>query len=102
MVRIGAYTNVQDGAVITEAFEPLGHDHDGSTIIGHYCSIGPNVTMRACTIEDEVIIGAGSVLDRPPGQVRPRSYRPRAPVDHPQRCEPLRGPRRGLQGDVLP
>ena len=61
LVRIGAYTNVQDGAVIHEAFEPLSSEHDGSTIVGHYCHIGANVFMRACTIEDECIIGAGSI-----------------------------------------
>lgn len=35
LVRIGAYTNIQDGTVITEAFGPLNDVHDGSTIIGN-------------------------------------------------------------------
>ena len=40
MVRIGAYTNIQDGTVIDEAFEPLSPDHEGTTIIGHYVTVG--------------------------------------------------------------
>lgn len=47
--------------MIHEAFEPISSEHDGSTIVGHYCHIGANVFMRACTIEDECIIGAGSI-----------------------------------------
>eukprot|EP00008_Paramoeba_atlantica_P005218 CAMPEP_0201487224 /NCGR_PEP_ID=MMETSP0151_2-20130828/11611_1 /ASSEMBLY_ACC=CAM_ASM_000257 /TAXON_ID=200890 /ORGANISM="Paramoeba atlantica, Strain 621/1 / CCAP 1560/9" /LENGTH=300 /DNA_ID=CAMNT_0047872209 /DNA_START=54 /DNA_END=956 /DNA_ORIENTATION=+ len=62
LVRIGAYTNVQDGTVIDEAFEPLNSDHDGSTIIGHYVTIGHGCLLRACTIEDECHIGMGSIL----------------------------------------
>ena len=40
LVRIGAYSNVQDKTVIQEATMPLDDDHDGSTIIGHYVTIG--------------------------------------------------------------
>lgn len=84
LVRIGAYTNVQDRTVIDESFVPLGPDHDGSTIIGHYVTIGivaspswnravffsdaiflsagHGCLLRACTIEDECHIGMGSIL----------------------------------------
>jgi carbonic anhydrase/acetyltransferase-like protein (isoleucine patch superfamily) len=62
MVRIGAYTNLQDGTVVDEAFQPLGVDHEGSTIIGHYVTIGHGCVLRACTIENECHIGMGSIL----------------------------------------
>jgi gamma-carbonic anhydrase len=63
LVRIGAYTNVQDKSVITESTGELDADHDGSTVIGHYVTIGHKCTLRACTIESEVIVGMGSVVE---------------------------------------
>jgi len=62
LVRIGAYTNIQDRTVITESFEELGPDHDGSTIIGHRCTIGHGCYLQGCTVEDSCHIGMGSVL----------------------------------------
>ena len=62
LVRIGAYSNIQDRTVIDESFVPLGPDHDGSTIIGHYVTIGHGCLLRACTIEDECHVGMGSIL----------------------------------------
>jgi hypothetical protein len=32
--------NIQDKTVISEAIGPLDEDHDGSTIIGHYVTVG--------------------------------------------------------------
>jgi hypothetical protein len=40
LVRIGAYSNVQDKTVISEAVGPLDENHDGSTIVGHYVTVG--------------------------------------------------------------
>ena len=40
LVRIGANTNIQDNTVIGEALEPLNEDHDGSTIVGHWVTVG--------------------------------------------------------------
>jgi carbonic anhydrase/acetyltransferase-like protein (isoleucine patch superfamily) len=62
LIRIGAYTNIQDGTVVAEAFESLNEDHDGSTIIGHYVTVGHGCSLTACTIEDECLVGMGSVL----------------------------------------
>lgn len=63
LVRIGAYTNVQDKTFIGEAVGPLDADHDGSTVIGHLVTIGHKCVLRACTIEDKCLIGMGSVLE---------------------------------------
>eukprot|EP01108_Squamamoeba_japonica_P006956 TRINITY_DN575_c0_g1_i1.p2 TRINITY_DN575_c0_g1~~TRINITY_DN575_c0_g1_i1.p2 ORF type:complete len:283 (-),score=125.92 TRINITY_DN575_c0_g1_i1:38-886(-) len=63
LVRIGAYTNVQDKTVIGEACGALDDQHDGSTVIGHYVTIGHKCVLRACTIEDECLVGMGSVLE---------------------------------------
>jgi len=62
LIRIGAYTNIQDNTVIQEALQPL-HDHDGSTVIGHFVTIGHSCFLKACTIEDKCIVGMGSVLE---------------------------------------
>lgn len=62
LVRIGSWTNIQDRTVITEAFQPLNEDHDGSTIVGHWVTVGHGCQLRACTIEDECMVGMNSIL----------------------------------------
>lgn len=62
-IRIGAYTNIQDDTIVREAEGPLNEDHDGSTIIGHYVTIGHKCVLRGCTIEDECLVGMGSVIE---------------------------------------
>jgi gamma-carbonic anhydrase len=62
LVRIGAYTTIGEGTVVTEASGPLSDVHDGSCVVGHYVSVGPNCTLHATTIEPECVVGAGSVL----------------------------------------
>jgi len=63
LVRIGPHANVQDGTVISEAFGPLSPDHDGSTIIGHYVTVGHGCILRACTIEEHCLVGMGCILE---------------------------------------
>jgi len=62
-VKIGSQTNIQDGTVILASPNRLGLDHDGSTIIGHRVTVGHNCILHACTVEDRVSIGMGSVLE---------------------------------------
>lgn len=62
-IRVGARTNIQDGAVLhvshDSAFSP-GH----GLVIGDDVTVGHNATLHACTIEDEVLIGMNAtVLD---------------------------------------
>eukprot|EP01118_Nematostelium_gracile_P007161 TRINITY_DN2317_c0_g1_i1.p1 TRINITY_DN2317_c0_g1~~TRINITY_DN2317_c0_g1_i1.p1 ORF type:complete len:205 (-),score=45.60 TRINITY_DN2317_c0_g1_i1:24-638(-) len=63
LVRIGAWTNIQDNCTISEAPGPLHEDHDGSTIVGHFVTVGHDCHLRACTIEDYCQVGMGSVLE---------------------------------------
>ena len=55
-IRIGNFTNIQDGAVIHATYEK------SSTIIGNYVSIGHNAIAHGCIIEDYVLIGMNAVV----------------------------------------
>jgi carbonic anhydrase/acetyltransferase-like protein (isoleucine patch superfamily) len=64
-IRIGAATNIQDNSVLhvshKTALDPIG----GPLIIGARVTVGHGVILHACTIEDECLIGMGSIiLDR--------------------------------------
>ena len=90
-VRIGARTNVQDGAVLHVTHGGEYTRPDGlPLIIGEEVTIGHRAVLHACTIgnrclvgmgaivldaavvEDEVMIGAGSLV--PPGKVLHSGY----------------------------
>ena len=55
-IRVGDYTNIQDGAVI--------HVTTGTyaTIIGNYVTVGHGVVLHGCTIQDRCLIGIGSIV----------------------------------------
>ncbi|GLU50870.1 gamma carbonic anhydrase family protein [Dyadobacter frigoris] len=55
-IRIGKYSNVQDGAVIHCTYQKNG------TYIGDYVSIAHNAIVHGCIIEDHVLIGMGSIV----------------------------------------
>lgn len=63
MIRIGARTNIQDGSVLHVTHEggPLSPDGNG-LFIGNDVTVGHNVVLHACTVEDSCLIGMGSVL----------------------------------------
>ena len=54
-IRIGARSNVQDGAVIhcTERLD---------TVVGDDCTIGHNAHLEGCTVLDASLIGSASVV----------------------------------------
>ena len=61
-IRINAGSNIQDGAVlhVNHASE---QDKLGSPlIIGEHVTIGHNVILHGCTINDECLIGMGSIV----------------------------------------
>ncbi len=54
-IRVGAQTSVQDGTIVhtTRTLD---------TVIGDRCVIGHNAHLEGCTIEDDVLVGSGSVI----------------------------------------
>lgn len=55
-IRMGNKVNVQDGACIHATYEKT------KTIIGNNVSIGHNALVHGCTVEDNVLIGMGSIV----------------------------------------
>ena len=58
-IRIGAHTSIQDNSVVH-----VTHDVAG-TVVGDRVTVGHNVILHACTVDDDCIIGMGAiVMDR--------------------------------------
>ena len=55
-IRIGNKVNIQDGVIIHATFETA------STHIGNNVSIGHNAIVHGCKINDNVLIGMGSII----------------------------------------
>ncbi len=55
-IRIGDRTNIQDGAVIHCTYQKA------ATTLGSNVSVGHNAIVHGCTIEDNVLIGMGSIV----------------------------------------
>lgn len=55
-IKIGNKVNIQDGAVIHATYQK------SPTTIGNNVSIGHNAIVHGCTIEDNVLIGMGSIV----------------------------------------
>ena len=54
-IHVGERTSIQDGTIVhTTFFHP--------TTIGNECTIGHNVHLEGCTIEDKALVGSGSVV----------------------------------------
>ena len=53
-IRIGSCSNVQDCAVVH------GQRDKYPVIVGDWVTIGHNVTVHGCTIEDNVVVGMGA------------------------------------------
>ena len=55
-IKIGNKVNIQDGAVIHATYKK------SPTTIGNNVSIGHNAIVHGCTINDNVLIGMGSIV----------------------------------------
>jgi carbonic anhydrase/acetyltransferase-like protein (isoleucine patch superfamily) len=55
-IKMGNRVNVQDGAVIHCTYEKT------KTVLGNNVSIGHNALVHGCTVEDNVLIGMGSIV----------------------------------------
>ena len=55
-IKIGDFTNIQDGAVVHATYLKA------ATTIGSYVSIGHNALVHGCTLKDHVLIGMGAIV----------------------------------------
>jgi len=55
-IKMGDKVNVQDGAIIHATYQK------SPTTIGNNVSIGHNAIVHGCTVEDDVLIGMGSII----------------------------------------
>ena len=55
-ITMGNKVNIQDGAVIHATFEKA------KTTLGNNVSVGHNANVHGCTVEDNVLIGMGSIV----------------------------------------
>ncbi len=54
-IEVGSQTSVQDGTVVHATAE-------APTTIGSRCVVGHNAHLEGCTVEDDCLIGSGSVV----------------------------------------
>ena len=54
-IRIGHHSNVQDNSVLHLA-------DNYPCVLGNYVTVGHAAVVHACTVEDEVLVGMGSVV----------------------------------------
>ncbi len=55
-IRIGAHSNIQDCSVLHGMKEQYG------VYVGDYVTVGHNVTLHGCRVEDRCLIGMGSII----------------------------------------
>lgn len=55
-ITLGNKVNIQDGAVIHATYEKH------KTVLGNNVSVGHNALVHGCTVEDNVLIGMGSIV----------------------------------------
>lgn len=61
-IRIGAGTNVQDLSLLHVSHKSSWEPSGAPLIIGNNVTIGHKVILHGCTIEDECLIGMGSIV----------------------------------------
>lgn len=61
-IRIGAGTNVQDLSVLHVSHKSSWDPAGAPLIIGSNVTIGHKVILHGCTLEDECLIGMGSII----------------------------------------
>lgn len=54
-IEVGAYSNIQDNAVLHLA-------DDLPCLLGHHVTVGHSATVHACTVGNEVLVGMGAVI----------------------------------------
>jgi carbonic anhydrase/acetyltransferase-like protein (isoleucine patch superfamily) len=55
-IRIGDYTNIQDGCVLHGTYQTA------PTIIGHHVNIGHRAMVHGCTLQNHILVGMGAIV----------------------------------------
>ncbi len=64
-IAVGEATNIQDNSVLHVSHRTAENPAGGPLVVGARVTVGHSVILHACTIEDECLIGMGSIiLDR--------------------------------------
>lgn len=61
-IRIGARTSIQDGTVVHVTHAGPYNPEGFPTTVGEDVTVGHNVTLHGCTIEDRVLVGMGAIV----------------------------------------
>jgi len=61
-IRIGQRSNIQDGSIIHVTHKHAACPAGSATVIGNEVTIGHQVILHGCAVEDRCIIGMGSVV----------------------------------------
>ena len=61
-IHIGESTNIQDNSVLHVSHKTEADPAGGPLIIGSRVTVGHSVILHGCTIEDECLIGMGSII----------------------------------------
>ncbi|MDO9386599.1 MAG: gamma carbonic anhydrase family protein [Thiobacillus sp.] len=61
-IAIGEASNIQDNSVLHVSHKTPANPKGGPLVIGARVTVGHTVILHACTIEDECLIGMGSIL----------------------------------------
>jgi carbonic anhydrase/acetyltransferase-like protein (isoleucine patch superfamily) len=61
-IRIGAGTNIQDLSLLHVSHQSNWEPAGSPLMIGNHVTIGHKVILHGCTIEDECLIGMGSIV----------------------------------------
>jgi len=54
-IKIGRYSNIQDLSI-------LHVESDRACVVGDYVTVGHGVTLHACTVKDQCLVGMGSIV----------------------------------------
>ena len=61
-IRIGPRSNIQDGAILHVSHRRAGDPGGAPLVLGRDVSVGHGVILHGCTIQDECLIGMGSLV----------------------------------------
>ncbi len=61
-ISIGMRTNIQDGSIIHVTHRHTEHPSGHATCIGSEVTVGHRVVLHGCKIEDQCLIGMGSIV----------------------------------------